>query len=159
MNQTDQQEALTSGLISYIEEWKERPGNLIMVLHKIQEEYGYLPRAIAFEVARLLKIPLAKIYGVVTFYHFFKLEKPGQHNVQVCMGTACYLKGARGLVDELDKILGIGLNETSSNGKYSMESVRCVGCCGLAPVVLVDGEAHGNLEPDHLPEVIAQIGD
>ena len=84
---------LPDSLLSFIEEWKDKPGNLIMVLHKVQEKYKYVPREVAMEVARLLDVPLAKIYGVVTFYHFFKLQQPGKYNIQVCMGTACYLKG------------------------------------------------------------------
>ena len=155
----EEKAVLSTQLTGFIDEWKDKPGNLIMVLHKVQEEYGYVPRGIAFEVARLLGIPLAKIYGVVTFYNFFKLEKPGRHNVQICMGTACYLKGAKELSTELENLLGIGIDGTTANGKYSMEAVRCVGCCGLAPVIMADGEVYGNLQPDELPDVLARVGD
>lgn len=150
---------LTDELKAYIEEWKSQPGNLIMVLHRIQEEYGYVPRSIAFEVAKILDIPLAKIYGVITFYHFFKLKKPGEHNIQVCMGTACYLKGAEDLISELETLLGVKVGETSSNGKFSLEAVRCVGCCGLAPVMMVGEEVFGKLTSDKLPEVLAKFYD
>ncbi len=146
---------LTEGLKNFIEEWKDRPGNLIMILHKVQEEYKYVPREIAFEVARLLDVPLAKIYGVVTFYHFFKLEKPGENNLQVCMGTACYLQGAADLISELENLLDIGVGGTTPDGKFSIEAVRCVGCCGLAPVLVVDGEVYGKLTTEKLPEVLA----
>ena len=151
--------ALTEGVKAYIEEWKDRPGNLIMVLHKVQEEFGYVPRSVAFEVAKLLDVPVAKIYGVVTFYHFFKLEKPGRHNLQVCMGTACYLKGGEDLIKELENLLGIGVGGTTDNGRFSLEAVRCVGCCGLAPVLVVDGEVYGKLTTDKLPEVLADYHD
>ena len=148
---------LSEGLKQFIEEWRDRPGNLIMVLHKVQQEYRYVPREIAFEVARLLDVPLAKIYGVITFYHFFKLEKPGDHNLQVCMGTACYLKGAADLIAELENLLDIGVGGTTPDGKYSIEAVRCVGCCGLAPVLMVGDEVFGKLTTEKLPEVLAKL--
>lgn len=156
---TEKKLALTEGLKQFIEEWKDRPGNLIMVLHKVQEEYSYVPREIAFEVARILDVPLAKIYGVITFYHFFKLEKPGDHNLQVCLGTACYLKGAADLISELENLLDIGVGGTTPDGKFSMEAVRCVGCCGLAPVLMVGEEVFGKLTPEKLPEVLAKFHD
>ncbi len=142
-------------LNSFINEWKVKPGNLIMVLHKVQEEFGYIPRAAADKVAGMLEVPLAKIYGVITFYHFFKLEKPGKYNIQVCLGTACYLKGGSNLVDELQGLLGISINEVTKDGKFSIEGVRCVGCCGLAPVLVVGEEVHGKVTKDQLPGIIA----
>jgi len=145
---------LSDSLKAFIDEWRERPGNLIMILHKIQQEYRYVPREVAFEVARILDIPLAKIYGVITFYHFFKLNKPGEINFQVCTGTACYMKGAGELVSELEKLLDVDVGEVSKNGRFSIETVRCVGCCGLAPVLIAGDEAHGKLTTEKLPEVI-----
>ncbi|MCF7943358.1 MAG: NAD(P)H-dependent oxidoreductase subunit E [Spirochaetia bacterium] len=142
-------------LNSFINEWKEKPGNLIMVLHKVQEEFGYIPREAADKVAGMLEVPLAKIYGVITFYHFFKLEKPGKYNIQVCLGTACYLKGGSNLVDELEGLLGISINEVTKDGKFSIEGVRCVGCCGLAPVLVIGEEVHGKVTKDQLPGIIA----
>jgi NADH-quinone oxidoreductase subunit E len=142
-------------LNSFINEWKEKPGNLIMVLHKVQEEFGYIPRDAADKVAEMLEVPLAKIYGVITFYHFFKLEKPGKYNIQVCLGTACYLKGGSNLVDELEGLLGISINEVTKDGKFSIEGVRCVGCCGLAPVLVIGEEVHGKVTKDQLPGIIA----
>ena len=100
---------LTPELEAFIRKWKNVPGNLIMVLHKVQEHFGYVPRPVAFQVAEQLGIPLAKVYGVLTFYHFFKLKAPGRYRISVCMGTACYLKGAAGLLQELEHILGVGL--------------------------------------------------
>ncbi|MCK5736048.1 MAG: NAD(P)H-dependent oxidoreductase subunit E [Spirochaetaceae bacterium] len=150
---------LSDGLKTYIEEWKDRPGNLIMVLHKVQSEYRYIPREIAFEVARLLDVPLAKIYGVITFYQFFKIDKPGDKNLQVCMGTACYLRGASDLITELENLLDIGVGGTTHDGKFSLEAVRCVGCCGLAPVMMVGSEVFGKLSSDKLPEVLARFSD
>jgi NADH-quinone oxidoreductase subunit E len=150
---------LSKGLLAFIDQWKSRPGNLIMVLHKVQEEFGYIPRPIAIELGRVLDVPLAKIYGVVTFYHFFKLEKPGKHTIQVCMGTACYLKGGHDLILELENVLGIGVNQTTDDGQFSLEAVRCVGCCGLAPVMVIGEEVYGKLEPDGLPAILAKYTD
>jgi NADH-quinone oxidoreductase subunit E len=147
---------ITDGLKQFVEEWKDKPGNLIMILHRTQQEYGYIPREIAKKLAKMIDVPLAKIYGVITFYHFFKLEKPGRNQVQVCMGTACYLKGGGDLISELESLLGIGVNCTTEDGDFSMESVRCVGCCGLAPVLTVNGEVYGKVKTDQLAEIIAK---
>lgn len=147
---------LPKGILDFIDEWREKPGNLIMILHRVQEEYGYVPREIALELAQELDVPLAKIYGVITFYHFFKLEKPGRNRISVCMGTACYLKGGEDLIQELENLLGIGVNGVTEDGEFSIEAVRCVGCCGLAPVLTVNGEVYGKLTKAKLPEVLAK---
>ena len=148
---------LPSDLIDYIAEWKNKEGNLIMVLHKVQEHFGYLPREIAFEVADRLDVPVAKIYGVVTFYHLFKLTKPGRNQIAVCMGTACYLKGGEDLILELERLLGVGINTVTPDGEFSVEAVRCIGCCGLAPVLTVNGEVFGNVKNDELKKIVAQF--
>ncbi len=147
---------LPQDLAAFIEAWKSKPGNLIMVLHKVQEHYGYVPRDVAFEVAARLDVPLAKIYGVITFYHFFKLRKPGKHQIAVCMGTACYLKGGEDIIKEFETIVGIGLNQTTSDGLFSLQAVRCIGCCGLAPVLTVDGEVYGRVTKDQLAGIVAK---
>lgn len=143
-------------LLSFINEWKDKPGNLIMVLHKVQEEQDYISREAADQVAAMLDVPLATIWGVVSFYHFFKLTKPGKHNIQICMGTACYLKGAQPLIDELAKQLAIEVNEVTDDGLFSLEAVRCVGCCGLAPVLTVGGEVFGKVTKDQIAGIIAK---
>ena len=149
---------LTPELIAFIDEWKGKQGNLIMVLHKVQEHFGYIPREIAFEVADLLDVPVAKIYGVITFYHLFKLTKPGKHQIAVCMGTACYLKGGEDLILELERLLGVGLNTVTEDGEFSVEAVRCIGCCGLAPVLTIDGEAFGNVKTKELAGILEKFG-
>ena len=145
---------LTPELKAFIEEWKEKPGNLIMVLHQVQQTYGYIPREVAIEVSQLLNVPLAKIYGVVTFYNFFKLQKAGKYIIQVCLGTACYLRGGDDLMKELERELGIGVNGTTPDGLFSIEAVRCLGCCGLAPVIVVNGEVHGKLETKGIAGIV-----
>ena len=149
---------LPSELISFIEQWKNKQGNLIMVLHKVQEHFGYIPREIAFEVADLLDVPVAKIYGVITFYHLFKLTKPGKHQIAVCMGTACYLKGGEDLILELERQLGVGVNTVTDDGEFSVEAVRCIGCCGLAPVMTIDGETFGNVKTKELAGILKKFG-
>jgi len=147
----------SKGLVAFIEKWKEKPGNLIMVLHKVQEELGYVSREAADKVAEMLDIPLATIYGVLSFYHFFKITKPGEHNIQVCLGTACYLKGGEMLVDELTNLLGIEVGAVTADGNFFLEGVRCVGCCGLAPVMTVGGEVFGKVTKDQSPGIIAKF--
>ena len=147
-------EQMTPELKAFIEEWKDKPGNLIMVLHQVQQTYGYIPRNIAIEISELLSVPLAKIYGVVTFSNFFKLQKAGKYIAQVCLGTACYLRGGDDLIKEFEKQLGVGVNATTPDGLFSVEAVRCLGCCGLAPVVVVNGEVYGKLTKDAVAGII-----
>lgn len=144
-------------LVAFINTWKEKPGNLIMILHKVQEEFGYIPREAADKVAEMVGVPLAKIWGVVTFYHFFKLTKPGDNNIQVCMGTACYLKGGDGLIEEIGTLLNLPVGGITDDGKFSLEAVRCVGCCGLAPVMTVGGEVFGKVTKDQVAGIIAKF--
>jgi len=128
-----------------VHEWKDREGNLIMILHAIQNEFGYIPRGVANEMAKDLVISLARIYEVITFYHYFRLVPPGTHNVQVCMGTACYLKGAPELIEELESRLGVREGKSRPEDEYHLETVRCIGCCGMAPAIVLDGDTHGRL--------------
>jgi NADH:ubiquinone oxidoreductase subunit E len=143
-------------LMSFIEEWKVKPGSLIMILHKTQETFGYISRPAAEKLSVLTGIPLARIYGVVTFYHFFKTKKPGKHKISVCLGTACYLKGSQDLLDETRSLLGIEPNGVTEDGQFSVDPVRCVGCCGLAPVMTVGTDTYGKLTKDMLPGIIAK---
>ncbi len=127
-----------------------------MVLHKVQQTYGYIPRDVAIETSKLLDVPLAKIYGVVTFYNFFKLQKAGKYIIQVCLGTACYLRGGDDVIKEFEKQLGIGVNGTTADGLFSIEAVRCIGCCGLAPAAVINGEVHGKLTTKDVAGIIAK---
>jgi NADH-quinone oxidoreductase subunit E len=145
---------LKQELLDFMEKNRNMPGNEIAILHKIQEVYGYVPRKVAMEVSRLLEIPLAKIYGIITFYHLFKLQKPGRNQIQVCMGTACYLKGGNDIIQDIEDILGVGVNTTGADGLFSLEIVRCVGCCGLAPVMVINKKTFGNVQKDELPMIL-----
>jgi len=141
-------------LTDFIEEWKVKPGNLIMILHRIQGEFGYIPREAAEKLARLTDTPLAKIYGVITFYHFFKTTRPGKHSIQICLGTACYLKGGQEILDEAQSILNIKGDEVTDDGLFSIDPVRCLGCCGLAPVINIGNDVYGKVTKEQLPEII-----
>jgi NADH-quinone oxidoreductase subunit E len=143
-------------LVEFIDEWKVKPGSLIMILHKTQETFGYISREAAGKLSELTGIPLARIYGVVTFYHFFKTSKPGKHRISVCLGTACYLKGGQDLMEETQKILHIKEGEVTEDGLFSVDPVRCVGCCGLSPVITVGNDTYGKLTKEMLPDIIAK---
>lgn len=138
-------ENVQSKVRELVGEWKDREGNLIMILHAIQNEFGYVPRGVANELAKELGISLARIYEVITFYHYFRLSPPGQHNVQVCTGTACYLKGSSDLIEELEGKLGVKEGDPHPDSEYHLETVRCIGCCGMAPAIVIDGDTYGRL--------------
>jgi NADH-quinone oxidoreductase subunit E len=153
---TDGEIDFPQDLLSFIDEWKVKPGSLIMMLHKTQETFGYISRPAAEKLAKITGIPLARIYGVVTFYHFFKTTKPGKHKISVCLGTACYLKGGQDLIEETRNILGLAEGGVTGDGLFSIDPVRCVGCCGLAPVITVGTDTYGKVTKDQLPEIIAK---
>ncbi|MBM3243243.1 MAG: response regulator [Candidatus Omnitrophica bacterium] len=136
--------------------WKDKEGNLVMILHDIQGHYGFVPRQISFELSRLLDVPLARIYEVITFYNYFKLKAPGKYIISVCMGTACYLKGAPQILRELRSLLGVEEGGTSKDGLFHLQVVRCLGCCGLAPVIMINGKVHGKLTKESVKEIIDQ---
>ena len=143
-------------LISFIDEWKLKPGSLIMILHKTQETFGFISREAADRLALLTGIPLARIYGVITFYHFFKTKMPGKNKISICLGTACYLKGSQDLMEEARGILGIAPDEVTEDGLFSIDPVRCVGCCGLAPVMVVGPDTYGKMTKDAIPGIFAK---
>lgn len=143
-------------LNAFIKEWKNKPGNLIMILHKVQEEQGYISQDAARAISIKTGAHLAKVYGVMSFYHFFKTKKPGKFKISVCMGTACYLKGGQELIDETKKLLGLGETEdATADGLFSIEPVRCIGCCGLAPVLSINGDVYGKLSTKQIPDILA----
>ena len=141
----------------HVDRWRGEEGNLIMILHAIQNQYGYVPREVAMELSRELGVRLARIYEVITFYHYFKLQPPGKHNVTVCNGTACYLKGAAGLLNELRGQLGVGEGQTTPDREFHVEVVRCIGCCGMSPAVVCDGKTHGRVKPIDIAGLVAGI--
>ncbi|MGD0583338.1 MAG: NADH-quinone oxidoreductase subunit NuoE [Bacteroidales bacterium] len=129
---------------------------LINVLHKCQEHFGYLPAEVQEVVAEGLNVPVAKIYGVITFYSFFSMTPKGKHPVSICMGTACYVRGGEKVLEEFKKELGIQVGQTTKEGKFSLSSLRCVGACGLAPVVLIGEKTYGRVAPDDVRNILKE---
>ncbi|MCJ7447260.1 MAG: NADH-quinone oxidoreductase subunit NuoE [Bacteroidales bacterium] len=132
------------------------PQELINVLHKCQEHFGYLPAEVQEVISNELVVPVAKIYGVVTFYSFFTMTPKGKHPVSICMGTACYVRGAEKVLDEFKKELGLQAGQTTGDGKFSLSSLRCIGACGLAPVVMVGDKTYGRVAPDDVRNIIKE---
>ncbi len=135
------------------------PGELINVLHKAQGIFGYLPAEVQEAVAKELRISVAKVYGVVTFYSFFTMVPKGKYPISVCMGTACYVRGAEKVLDEFKRILKVPVGETTPDGKFSIAGLRCVGACGLAPVVLVGEKTYGRISPDGVKAILKEYED
>lgn len=135
-------------------EHNNEPGELINVLQNVQEHFGYLPAELQEAVANELDVSVAKVYGVVTFYSFFTMIPQGKYPVSICTGTACYVRGADNVLQEFKRQLGIEVGETSEDGKFSLNCLRCVGACGLAPVVLVGDKTYGRVAPDGVKEIV-----
>lgn len=133
-----------------------QPGALIPALHKAQEIFGYLPEDVQVMVAEALHVTLAEVYGVATFYSFFSLQPRGKHNIGVCLGTACYVKGAAQVLDRLASELEIKPGETTKDGLFSLNVTRCLGACGLAPVMMIDDDVYGRLMPTKIPGILAK---
>jgi NADP-reducing hydrogenase subunit HndA len=131
-------------------------GELINVLHKAQGIFGYLPAEVQEVIAKELNVSVAHVYGVVTFYSFFTMIPKGEHPISVCLGTACYVRGAEKVLDEFRKELKIAVGETTADGKFSLSCLRCVGACGLAPVVLVGEKVYGRVAPDGVKDIISE---
>jgi len=138
----------------YIDSLPDINGALIPVLHRAQEEYGYLSREIQLHVARRLRVPASKVFGVATFYSLFSLEKKGKYRINVCLGTACFVRGAEAIVREFEKDLGIKATETTEDSLFTLDSIRCVGACGLAPVVMVNDRVYGRVKPEDVKGIV-----
>jgi NADH-quinone oxidoreductase subunit E/NADP-reducing hydrogenase subunit HndA len=131
-------------------------GELINVLHKAQGIFGYLPAEVQEVIAKELNISVAHVYGVVSFYSFFTMLPKGEHPVSICLGTACYVRGAEKVIDEFKRLLNINVGETTPDGKFSLACLRCVGACGLAPVVLVGEKVYGRVAPEGVKDIVAE---
>ncbi len=143
-------------LTGIIEKHKDKPGSLIPVLQEAQNLIGYLPPVVQKHIARGLNLPVSEVHGVVSFYSFFTMKPKGRHNVRVCLGTACYVKRAEEILARLKEQLNIDIGEVTADKKFSLESVRCLGACGLAPVVVVDKDTHGSVNPVKTLDILAQ---
>ncbi|MCX8074587.1 MAG: NADH-quinone oxidoreductase subunit NuoE [Clostridia bacterium] len=136
--------------------YKGVDGGIISALHEVQDLYGYIPESVQKYLSSNLDISMSEIYGIITFYSRFSLMPKGKYNVQVCMGTACYVKGAEAVLKEFKEKLKINEGEVTSDGKFSIEAVRCIGACGLAPAIVVNSDVYGKVAPDKVDEIISK---
>ena len=146
-------------LDAIVEKYKDTRGALIQVLHEVQEVYGYLPLEVQRAISEKMNIPLAEIYGVVSFYTQFSIYPKGKYQINVCMGTACYVKGSGEVLDKLSEELGIEAEECTLDGKFSLTACRCIGACGLAPVITINDDVYGRLTADMVPDILAKYKD
>ncbi|MDR1067184.1 MAG: NAD(P)H-dependent oxidoreductase subunit E [Clostridiales bacterium] len=145
-----------ASLDRYIDSLTDKRGALIPVLHKAQSLFGYLPVEVQSHIALKLDIPSAKVFGVVTFYSFFTMKKKGEYKVDICLGTACFVRGAQKIADALCRELNIKVGEVSEDGLFSLDALRCVGACGLAPVVSVNGKVYGRVTEDDVKSIVEE---
>lgn len=143
-------------LDEFIDSLPTKKGALIQVLHHAQGLFGYLPKEVQLHIAKKLDVSPAKVYGVVSFYSYFTTEQKGEYKISVCLGTVCFVKGADKILAEFEKQLGIKSGETTSDLMFSLEGLRCVGACGLAPVVVVNGKVYGQVKVDQIKDIIAE---
>ncbi len=137
-----------------IRKWNGKRGSLIMALHELQGQFGYVPWDEALYLGQNLGIPMAKIYECLTFYNYFKLKAPGKYIISICDGTACHIKEGAGVLAELEKELGVPAGTTTDDGLFFIQVVRCLGCCGLAPVMVINGTTYGKMTPDKVKGII-----
>ncbi len=143
-------------LKEFIENLNETKGELITVLHKAQEIFGYLPMEVQEFISENMNIPISEIYGVITFYSFFTTTPKGEYPISVCMGTACYVNGAEKILNEIQRELGIKVGETTNDGKFSLDVLRCIGACGMAPVILIGKKTYGRVKADEVKNILKE---
>lgn len=143
-------------LKAFIDDFKSKPGPLMPIMQKAQEIFGCLNFDVQLYISEQMDVPMTDIYGVATFYSQFRLEPTGKHLIGVCMGTACYVKNSQRILDEIVMLLKIEPGKTTADGIFTLEATRCLGCCGLAPVIMIDDQVYGSLAPADLPKIIAQ---
>jgi NADH:ubiquinone oxidoreductase subunit E len=143
-------------IAAVIAKYEAKPSNLIMILHAAQGIYGYLPYVVQKFIADKMNMPVSAVSGVVTFYSFFSTTPKGKHTILVCMGTACYVRGGKKLVEGLQKHLGVDVNGTTEDGKFTLSVARCIGACGLAPALMVDDTVYKSVNPNKLESILSK---
>jgi NADH:ubiquinone oxidoreductase subunit E len=143
-------------VMEIIESHSGTKGALIPILHEVQHEYGYLPEDVLKIISSKLDIPMTEIYGVASFYSFFTLQPKGEHVIRVCLGTACYVKGAQALIDKISEELNVAVGKTTEDGKFTLEATRCLGACGLAPVLTIGEKVYGRLNPEDIVKILEE---
>lgn len=146
-------------LKSVIDSLKDTPGALMPIMQKAQDLFGYLPEEVQNVIAKELDIPVGDVYGVATFYAQFNLEPQGKYNIGLCLGTACYVKGAQKVLEAIEKELGVVSGKTTADGRFTFNATRCLGACGLAPVMMINDEVYGRLTPEQIPGILAKYTD
>ncbi|MDD3839599.1 MAG: NADH-quinone oxidoreductase subunit NuoE [Clostridia bacterium] len=139
-----------------IDQHKGKNGDLMPIMHEAQHIFGYLPFEVQNYIAEELNIPLTDVYGVATFYAQFTLQPKGKYQIGICLGTACYVRGAQKVVERVESELGIKVGQTTEDGKFTLDATRCLGACGLAPVMMINDDVHGRLVPDDIPKILKQ---
>jgi len=134
-----------------------KPSELIQALHRVQSALGYVPKEAQEVVAAVVGVPLSQVRGVLTFYHFFRTRPSGRHIIRVCLGTACHVRGAERVLSALEEELKVKVGETTADGKFTLEVARCLGCCGLAPVMMIDEEVYGKLDPKKARQIVGSL--
>lgn len=150
--ETDQEKLVR--ISELIEEYRDREGNLIQILHMAQGIYGYLPLEVQRFIAEKLNVPLSEVSGVVTFYSFFATEPRGDNTIRVCLGTACYVRGGKKILERLREILGLEIGGTTGDRKFTLEVMRCIGACGLAPAIMINDQVYKQVNPDKLQGIL-----
>lgn len=153
--QAESSEQLLARISELARSYRDKEGSLIQVLHMAQSIYGYLPLEVQKVVADGLDIPLAEVSGVVSFYSFFSTQRRGKHTIRVCLGTACYVRGGKRIVERLHDLLGVGVGDTTEDGLFTFEVARCIGACGLAPAMSIDDTVYKRVNPDNLEHILA----
>ena len=156
LSQDEAEEQKLEQISNVIDLYRGKRDSLIQVLHLAQEIYGYLPMKVQQLIAAEMDIPVAEVSGVVTFYSFFSTKPRGEHTIRVCMGTACYVRGGKKLVERLQTLLKIDLGDTTEDGKFSLEIARCIGACGLAPAMMIDDVVYKQVNPNRLESILAK---
>lgn len=148
---------LSERIIAILEEHKNKPGSLMVILNDIQAKIGFVSEQIQQFIADYLKVPVSRVHGVISFYSFYTTRPRGKHTIKFCMGTACYVGGAEQLIDKAKQLIGIQMGATSDDGNITMEECRCVGACSQAPVVVIDETVHGRVQPSKMASLIRSI--
>jgi NADH:ubiquinone oxidoreductase subunit E len=151
-HETEQQKYARIGQI--VDEYKNKEGNLIQILHLAQGIYGFLPLELQQFIAEKLDLPLSKVSGVATFYSFFATKPRGEYTIRVCLGTACYVRGGKKILERIREILGVGVGDTTADGKFTLEVMRCIGACGLAPAITINDKVYKQVNPEKLQTII-----
>lgn len=157
MTTTNAETAKFEELKTYIDGMKHSPGPLMPIMQKAQDIFGYLPIEVQDFIAEELGIPMIDVYGVATFYAQFAIEKKGENIIGACMGTACYVRGAEKVLEKLKSELNVEVGKTTKDGKFTLEATRCLGCCGLAPVMMIQDQVFGRLTADEIPGILKKF--